>query len=291
MAVPLQLDAVRSRQGQPPALSIYREYQPDPAVAAAVACTWQGVAGWPRPMRLLPDGCLDLVWDGHHARAVRPAARPVRRPVGETAIVTGIRVRPGWAAAVLGMPARDLPDVAPLADFWSPLAARRLQTALEAVTTPAECRALLTTAVARRLADSTGPHPAVLGAVSLLGEPTATASDAARCTGLSPRQLRRLFDHHVGLPPKALQTILRFQRFRAWGQAAGQERILLGRAAAECGYFDQAHLCRDCARLAGVTPSILLDRSPSPRGFDTAGGRIGRGAAAVAGQYAHATER
>ena len=180
-------------------------------------------------------------------------------------MVTGIRIRPGWAAAVLGMPARDLPDVAGLADMWGPCV-QRLETALAAAATPAKCRTVLTRAVARRLAGSNGPHPAVLAAVGLLDKPTATAGDVARRVELSPRQLRRLFDDHVGLPPKALQTILRFQRFRAQVQVAGGTRIPLSRAAAECGYFDHAHLCRDCARLAGVTPSILLDPSPTPKG-------------------------
>ena len=270
MAVPLHSAAARSRPGQPPALSAYREYRPDPPVTVAVACTWQAIAGWPRPMRLLPDGCLDLVWDGQHARAVRPAARAVRRPVGETAMVTGIRIRPGWAAAVLGMPARDLPDLADLADMWGPAATRRLQAALATAATPAECRTLLTGAVARRLAVSNGPHPAVLAAVSLLGNPAGSAGAAARRAGLSPRQLRRLFDDHVGLPPKTLQTILRFQRFRAWLAIPGQAQAPLGLAAAECGYFDHAHLCRDCARLAGVTPSILLHASQRPGGLTPA---------------------
>jgi AraC-like DNA-binding protein len=272
MAVPLRPAASLSRPGQPPALSVYCEYRPDSALAAAVVCTWQAVAGWPRPMRLLPDGCLDLVWDGQHARAVRPAARPVRRLVGETAIVTGIRIRPGWAAAVSGMPARDLPDVADLADLWGQAAAQPLQTALAAAATPAECLTVLTRAVARRLADSNGPHPAVLAAISLLSNPAGTAGGAARHAGLSTRQLRRLFDDHVGLPPKTLQTILRFHRFRAWLAVTGQAQIPLGRAAAECGYFDHAHLCRDCARLAGVTPSTLLHAF---RCEDVAGGMGG----------------
>jgi Domain of unknown function (DUF6597) len=94
MAVPLRPTAARA--GPVPVISACHEYQPAPAVAQAVACTWQGVSGWPRRMRLLPDGCLDLVWDGRHSRFARPADRPVRRPVGDTALITGIRIRPGW---------------------------------------------------------------------------------------------------------------------------------------------------------------------------------------------------
>jgi hypothetical protein len=55
-----------------------------------------------------------------------------------------------------------------------------------------------------------------------------------------------------------LQTILRFNRFRAWRAESGQVPAPLARAAAECGYYDHAHLCRDCARLADATPAILL---------------------------------
>jgi AraC-like DNA-binding protein len=259
MAVPLRPVAVRSAPGRAPLVSAYREYGPDPAPARAAACTWQGAARWPRRMRMLPDGCLDLVWDGGRARVVRPAARQVRRPVGGDALVSGIRIRPGWAAVVLGAPLRDLPDLADLADLWGAAAAGRLEAALAAAAavSPAAVRGELSAMIAARLAGPADPDPRVLAAVRLLGGPRATAGDVARRVGLSPRQLRRRFDDHVGLPPKTLQTILRFQRLRAWLSAAGPAPVPLARAAAECGYFDHAHLCRDCARLAGVTPAIL----------------------------------
>jgi AraC-like DNA-binding protein len=217
-----------------------------------------GVPGWHRRMRLLPDGCLDLVWDGRHARFARPADRQVRRPVGDTALVTGIRIRPGWAAVVTGFPVSRLPEVADLADVWDPPAARQIADALAAGSSASACRAVLTDAVASRLAGSGGPDPRVLAAVSVLDNPRADVGTAARHAGLSSRQLRRLFDEHIGLPPKILYSILRFQRLRAWLADSGPDPGTLARAAADCGYFDQAHLCRDCARLGGLTPASLL---------------------------------
>jgi AraC-like DNA-binding protein len=148
-----------------------------------------------------------------------------------------------------------------VADVWREACARRLQGAMIAAATPAAARAVLTEAVAGRLAD---PAPGILAAVSLLGQPGATAAAAARRAGLSQRQLRRRFDDHVGLPPKTLQTILRFQRFRARLSSSGQPRIPLSQAAVECGYFDHAHLCRDCNRLAGVTPAMLAASPCAP---------------------------
>jgi len=207
-------------------------------------------------MRLLPDGCLDVVWDGQRIRVVRPAARQVRRAVGETAVVVGIRIRPGWAGAVLGAPVRELPDVADLADVWGTATVMRLEARLAAAGTTAAARVALVGLTVSQLARSGDPDPRVLAAVSVLGQPSATVSDAAHRVSLSLRQLRRCFDDHVGLPPKTLQTILRFSRFRAWLTAPGQARATLASAAAECGYYDHAHLCRDCARLAGVTPTL-----------------------------------
>jgi AraC-like DNA-binding protein len=267
MAVPLR--PVAARPGPVPVISTYREHQAAPAVARAVVCTWQGLPGWHRRMRLLPDGCLDLVWDGRHARFARPADRQVRRPVGDTALVIGIRIRPGWAAVVTGTPVRHLPETADLADVWDSTAARQVAAALAAGDSAAACRAVLTDAVATRLASSGGPDPRVLAAVSVLGNPHANVGTAARYAGLSSRQLRRLFDEHIGLPPKILHSILRFQRLRAWLAASGPSPGTLVRAAADCGYFDQAHLCRDCARLGGLTPANFLAASSSPARIDS----------------------
>lgn len=262
MAIPLRPAAIRPGPG--PVVSAYREYPAAPAVAPAVVCTWQGVPGWARQMRLLPDACLDLVWDGRHARLVRPAGRDVRRPVGDAQLVTGIRIRPGWASVVTSLPVRDLPEIADLADVWGPAAARQVRAALASGASAAARRAVLTDAVASRLVTPEGPDPRVLAAVSVLGNPRANVSIAARHAGLSSRQLRRLFDEHIGLPPKTVHSILRFQRLRAWLAASGPGPGALARAAADCGYFDQAHLCRDCARLGGLTPATLLDATASP---------------------------
>jgi AraC-like DNA-binding protein len=143
-------------------------------------------------------------------------------------------------------------------------AARHLEAALAAAPDAAARRRLLSRAVACRLAAAGAPDPAVLGVVRLLGQPRASVSEAARHAHLSGRQLRRRFADHVGLPPKALQAVLRFQRLRVQLASPGTARVTLARAAADCGYFDQAHLCHDSARLAGVTPAELLCPRPQP---------------------------
>lgn len=69
----------------------------------------------------------------------------------------------------------------------------------------------------------------------------------------SRRRLIAGFRQEIGLPPKAVSRIIRFnaaQALAAGGQAAGWADI-----AAACGYADQAHLTREFSALAGCPPT------------------------------------
>lgn len=71
--------------------------------------------------------------------------------------------------------------------------------------------------------------------------------------GVSRRRLEVGFHRHVGLPPKTVARIARFQH----------AVHLLTRhtpgptVAAECGYADQPHFTRDVRAMAGITPTEL----------------------------------
>ena len=218
-------------------MSLYREFAPPAGLAEVVACTWEGHAGWSRELRVLPDGCVDLTWDGRSVRVVSPVAGPVRHLVLTRAVNMGIRLRPGWAHL--------LPPVVDLAGLGDRLADTTSATA---------ARTVLADFVLGTLSDDGGPPDRqVLTAVELLCRAGASVRVTADTVGLSVRQLRRRFDHHVGLGPKTLQTVLRFQRFLRQASRAPS----LARAAADCGYADESHLVRDCRRLTGSTPGAL----------------------------------
>src|SRR5262249_49929108 len=76
--------------------------------------------------------------------------------------------------------------------------------------------------------------------------------------GLSGRQLERRFLREIGVGPKLLCRIVRFQQvFRAVDNADPNWAAV----AADCGYYDQAHLIRDFQQFAQQTPSVLLAQS------------------------------
>ena len=86
---------------------------------------------------------------------------------------------------------------------------------------------------------------------------TATIQDLARHVGWSRQHLARRFHEEFGLGPKLAARVVRFERAR---RMLGSTPSFVSRAqvAATCGYYDQSHLNRDFAELAGCTPTAWL---------------------------------
>jgi transcriptional regulator GlxA family with amidase domain len=74
--------------------------------------------------------------------------------------------------------------------------------------------------------------------------------------GIGMRQLERRFLDEVGVSPKRLARISRFQRvFHAMEQrSAGWTQVAM-----DCGYYDSSHLVRDFHEFAGNAPSRAAD--------------------------------
>ena len=89
---------------------------------------------------------------------------------------------------------------------------------------------------------------------------TVGVRELAAETGWSDRHLRARFRAETGLGPKAAGRVIRFTEARTQlgrRAAAGCPLDLAGLAVA-CGYFDQAHLDREFAQLAGCSPTTWL---------------------------------
>jgi len=109
---------------------------------------------------------------------------------------------------------------------------------------------------------SPAPRPEVSYAWDRLRQSHGAVSvaDLAAETGWSARHLAEQFRAETGLSPKAGARVVRFDwaRRRLLRRQAEGRRVVLAEFAAECGYYDQAHLARDFRDLAGCPPSVLL---------------------------------
>jgi AraC-like DNA-binding protein len=90
---------------------------------------------------------------------------------------------------------------------------------------------------------------------STTGEGAAIAS-VARSLDLSERQLERRFLQRVGITPKRVGTLHRFERAVALASTAPS----LTSAALDAGYYDQSHFIRDFRRFTGMAPGTVLGR-------------------------------
>jgi AraC-like DNA-binding protein len=239
----------------------YRELPPVHAPADLVTCVWERHAGdgtRAPTTRVLPDACVDIVWNGERLFVAGPDTRAVVSTARPHRTIAGLRFRPGAAGAGLGLPAAELRDLrVDLADLWGD-AARELADRLAGAPSGAAQRRLLETAVAGRLAATRRPDPLVLAAARALGRPGSRVAALAGRLGVGERQLLRRFDADVGYGPKVLDRVLRFQRFLARIRAGTVGRDGLARVAGDLGYADQAHLTRECRRLSGLTPGELV---------------------------------
>jgi AraC-like DNA-binding protein len=85
----------------------------------------------------------------------------------------------------------------------------------------------------------------------------AAVAELAGELGYSRRHLSQRFGAELGLPPKALGRVLRFERAVGLLRAGGE----LADVAYTCGYYDQPHFNRDFRELAGITPSDFVARA------------------------------
>jgi AraC-like DNA-binding protein len=86
----------------------------------------------------------------------------------------------------------------------------------------------------------------------------ASIVEIARSIGVSRRHLAKLCRSELGMTPKSLARILRFDHTRRL--ASTVPRLDWAELAYEAGYADQAHLVREFHALSGLTPSELLRR-------------------------------
>jgi AraC-like DNA-binding protein len=219
----------------------------------------------PYMQRNIPNGGVELLCPVVAVpRIVGPLTRPLVDVLAPGTTVVGMRFHPGAAPSVLGLPASELVDLAIETDALWGRSAVALGELIAAAASPEEALARLQWHIAGRLADAAAPDPLVSEAVRQLMP--WQADDVGSLTSslyISERQLRRRCQAAIGLAPKPLHRMLRFQGLLALAQQA----IAQGKAptddglallAAEAGYADQPHLNRECLRLTGVSPRAFL---------------------------------
>ncbi len=225
--------------------SSYQE-QPAPAgLVGVVACLWRNETSVVREQRVLPDGCMDLIWMDGAVHVAGPDTRAFLVTLGPGQVVTGLRFRPGAAPGVLGIPAGALRDRrVRLEDLWPGT------TVSQRVAEAPDPAVALAAAVASR---ATEPDLA-LGAVLACLRAGSSVAATADALGWTDRALHRRCQDAFGYGPSVLRRILRFRM----ALRLAEHGAPFAATAARAGHADQAHLSREVRALAGVPLGQLV---------------------------------
>ncbi len=241
----------------------YWELPPPPRLRDLVA-RFSGSVDWTppaRPIRVLPDGSVDLLFSfgaaGCRAEVIGAKSRALLVHDCEPLEKIAVHLRPGAFGRLFRISAWELRDrAAPLEALWPRVGSQLLRRLRDADDWDAR-RAILESELARTC-DPTGPGGSaalVDRAVARLTRSGGTAPVGwiAAGLGVNVRTLERAFREHVGVGPKLFARILRFRRARRALQNGGRA----AEVAAHAGFADQPHMVREFRVLAGVSPSRL----------------------------------
>jgi AraC-like DNA-binding protein len=229
----------------------YVEHPPPRSLAPWLECLWERRQDAGPPVRVLPDGCIDIVFgETTGAQLVGANSTAFLVPVEGAIRIVGARMLPGCAPALLGIAAEQLRDVrTPIAGALH--GGARLEEALARSADPLDT---LRSELLARAIRAPRPDPLIREAVSRLGPPGIAISELADDLGVSERGLRRRVTAAVGYGPRRLARVFRLSQALEAARAGDE----LARVAYAAGYADQAHFSNDCRELAGVPPSVLL---------------------------------
>lgn len=168
-----------------------------------------------------------------------------------------IQLSPVGSRALLGLPAAELWDLTLEADEVTGRAAVELSERLHD-SDDWDMRFAVCDQVLSGLLDESTMAPELARVWETLVQTggRVTVAQLAEDVGYSRQHLRHRFTWEFGLGPKRAARLVRFNR--AAGHLLAASSPDLATVAVSCGYYDQAHMHREFATLAGCTPAELV---------------------------------
>jgi AraC-like DNA-binding protein len=236
----------------------YRDFPPPPHLRELVERAWV-VDGPPEPVRVLPDGCMDLIRMSDRIVVAGPDTTAFVTARGREAFV-GLRFRPGALPRLLGVPADELRNErVPLTDIGVECAP------------DGSLVELATTLASDDPAKQTAPWSLrQLSQITKSLDNGAPVSEVAHRAGWSNRTLQRQCRAVYGYGPATLRRILRFRR----AVRLLDSGMPTADAATTSGFADQPHLHREVLDLTGMSLAALRQGSGQKRSTDVPSGSV-----------------
>ncbi|MEY8752361.1 DUF6597 domain-containing transcriptional factor [Alkalicoccobacillus gibsonii] len=247
----------------------YHEYPPSVDLASYVACFWtvhfDGKSI--KPHRIVPDGCVDLIFD---------LADPATSHAFLSGLMTdyallsfhspiksfGVRFYSDSAARLMRIPVSELTREVSIHDLWGSRSQEMIDAMAEASSVRDQIKLIEGTLRERFDGLSYKPESLLEKSMAhlLSRHGVISIKELAAIEHYSERTIRRAFKDELGISPKEMIELIRFQFLLQELNSDGAQLINI---AGTYGYYDQSHLTNQFKRYYGMAPSRVLENRTS----------------------------
>lgn len=245
----------------------YQEFPPDAALQGSIYCYWQlqttAVLDEPFFYRVVADGCIDIFFELHNPAenfVMGFCKKYTEFPLDNSFNYVGVRFLPTMFPQLFKINASELSNRFENLDAVLPETARYIASQFEGRMLMSEIKQRFDDYFLDLLGNIEFDHdPRFYQALSIILKNYGVLNvEKDLDTGLSPRQLRRLFEFYIGDSAKTFSQVVRFQnilRAKPSGQSLRENKLFY-----DTGYYDQAHFIKEFKNFYGVTPGKAFGR-------------------------------
>ena len=244
----------------------YQELFPDIHLRKYIYCYWQletsAVLSKEFNYSVVADGCIDIFFELHNPTEnflMGLCKEFTEFPLGTTFHYIGIRFLPAAFAYLFRINVSELSDRVEALNDVIPDTALFIEENISSKNTPEEIATIFNHYFLALV--SKNPleiDSRLLTALDLIFKKSGVIDiEKDLDIGLSPRQLRRLFEFYIGDSAKTFSQIIRFQSILSF-KSSSAKLISKDKIYFDAGYFDQAHFIKDFKKFYGVTPGKIF---------------------------------
>ncbi|MFC3198603.1 DUF6597 domain-containing transcriptional factor [Parapedobacter deserti] len=245
----------------------YLEMLPDHRLQPFIHCYWQLKTSVPleNPFlyRVVADGCIDIFFEADRPEksfVMGFCKQYTEFELDSVFNYVGVRFLPTMFPQLFKIDASSLSNRTEDLEAVIPSTARFVAERFVPGLPTSAIRQQLDDYFLRHIARTDFNHdPRLYGAIATIMQKSGVLTiEKDIDSGISPRQLRRLFEYYIGDTAKTFSKIVRFQnilRAKPSTHSLRENKLFY-----DAGYYDQAHFIKAFKSLYGVTPSRAFGR-------------------------------
>jgi Helix-turn-helix domain len=245
----------------------YSEFLPDTRLQDFIFCYWQlktnRILSEQFKYRVVADGCIDIfveLSNPQDSYVMGFCKKFTEFPLDNTFNYIGVRFLPAMFPQLFNINAKELSNRFELLHNVVPAVSGFIEQNINDSQTTAEMKSIFDNYFLQLVAAATFhcDNRFYEAMQVILTKSGVVNVEKDLDTGISSRQLRRLFEFYIGDTAKTFSKVVRFQnilRAKPSLQSLRQNKLFF-----DLGYYDQAHFIKEFKNFYGVTPGKAFER-------------------------------